>query len=370
MVETGVVTFELELEMLRPILGAHFGQSAEPKSFTIEALKPGAGNPTSLGVYRVSGEAEVDARSELFSVVVKHLADGRPFMDASSPTGWNYWRRETEFFESALVSRIPEQIGYPAFLGETILGDGSALFWNADLGNLEKTQWSWDDCLNAAALVAELNSIRSDDLSNYVWLNRSQVDGWSALHSVWNTEQTNVPVLLELVESADEFADVAFASYLNRYDYIASILKTGRHSFVHGDFNLNNLVPAKNERPMIALDWQLCGEARLGTEVAAIYNTALEHGVTGASAANFEQLCLVYTNRYNGLNPENPIALDEVRLAAAAMGYFIMVNMPLFFMNFPPPENEHERRERLKQIADGFATGAVEIYAKVLRDLE
>ena len=110
--------------------------------------------------------------------------------------------------------------------------------------------------------------------------------------------------------------------------------------------------------------------ARVGTELAAIYNTALEHRVIEPNAESFEQICQVYTNRFNSFNVNNPIRLDEVRQAAAAMGFFIMVNMPLFFMNFPSPENEHERRERLKQLADGFAKGAVEIYAKVLRNLE
>lgn len=370
MVETGEITFELELEMLQPVLGVHFKQSAEPKSFTIKALKPGAGNPTSLGVYRVSGEALVQGSLSDFSVVVKHLADGKPFMDASEPKGWNYWRRETAFFESPLAARIPSTIGHPSYLGETVLPDGSALFWNGDLGNLEKSEWTWDGCLTAAKLVAELNSVKSDDLSAFPWLNRSQVEGWAELHRVWNTLESNLAMLLNIAQSNAQFATSAFAEYLDRYDRIAEILSTGRHSFVHGDFNLNNLVPPKNQDQMIALDWQLCGEARIGTEVAAIYNTAIEHKVTSPTADSFEQLCAAYTHRFNDLNPADPISLNEVRLAAAAMGYFIMVNMPLFFMNFPPPENEDERRERLSQMATGFFEGAVEVYAKVLRSLE
>lgn len=370
MVETGEITFELEAAMLQSVLESKFGHAVSLKNFTIKALKPGAGNPTSLGVYRVSGEAEVQGSLSNFSVVVKHLADGKPFMDASAPEGWNYWRRETAFFESPLAARIPSAIGFPAYLGETVLADGSALFWNGDLGNLEKSVWTWDDCLTASALVAEVNSVKSDDLGEYPWLNRSQVEGWAELHRVWNTFESNLPTLLDVIQSSERLADSAFAGYLDRYDYIANVLSTGRHSFVHGDFNLNNLVPAKGDSPMIALDWQLCGEARIGTEVAAIYNTAIEHKVTSPTSESFEQLCEVYTNRFNELNPANPISIDEVRLAAAAMGYFIMVNMPLFFMNFPPPENEDERRERLSQMATSFFEGAVEVYAKVLKSLE
>jgi len=182
----------------------------------------------------------------------------------------------------------------------------------------------------------------------------------------------NHAIVVELSQAREDTAEAYrfFGNYLDRYDYIGGLLKGGRHSFVHGDFNLNNLVPAKGDASLIALDWQLCGEARIGTEVAAIFNTAFEHGVITADASKFEELCDVYTNRFNELNTGNPVALDEVRVAAAAMGYFILVNMPLFFMNFPAPETEAERRERIQGIVNEFTTGPVTLYARVLSSLE
>lgn len=367
------ITFELTEELLEPPVQRLLGSGdAKVKSFEIEALKPGAGNPVSLGVYRVTGETDLRGETESFSLVVKHLADGRPHMDASSPTGWNYWAREIAFFESPLAERIPQSIGHPKYLGKSTLADGSALFWNGDLGDLERDEWTWADCLNATKLVAELNSIKSDDLGDYEWLNRSQVEGWAELHKAWKTFELNYPLVVELSKLREDTAEAYeyFGKYLNQYDYIAGILQDGRQSFVHGDFNLNNLVPAKRGASLIALDWQLCGEARIGTEIAAIYNTAFEHGVISAEASRFEELCDVYTSRFNELNGDNPISLDEVRLAAAAMGYFILVNMPLFFMNFPPPENNLERRERAQGLVNGFSTGPVNVYARVLSSLE
>jgi hypothetical protein len=367
------MTFELNEELLSPAVRRLFGANdASVKRFEISALKPGAGNPVSLGVYRVSGEVELSGSVKPFSLVVKHLADGRPHMDASSPTGWNFWAREMEFFESPLADRIPQTIGHPKYLGKSTLADGSALFWNADLGDLEKDEWTWANCLEATRLVSELNSIKSDDLYEFEWLNRSQVDGWAELHEAWKTYQLIYPMLVELSLSHEDSAEAYdfFGKYLDRYDYIGSLLKGGRHSFVHGDFNLNNLVPAKGDSSLIALDWQLCGEARIGTEVAAIYNTAIEHKVIQADASKFEELCVVYTNRFNEINADSPIELDEVRLAAASMGYFILVNMTLFFMNFPPPETEAERRERLQVIVNDFTSGPVTVYARVLRSLE
>jgi hypothetical protein len=345
--------------------------SAQVESFTLKELKPGAGNPTSLGVYRVAGGATLNGKPQRFSLVVKHLADGRPYLDASKPEYWNYWRREMDLFESPIASRIPDSIDYPKYLGQSSLPDGSGLFWNGDLGDLEKNEWTWQDCITATSLVAELNSMKSDDLEQYEWLNRSQVDGWAELLIAWNVVEPNLPILVELAQLREETASAFeyFGKYLNRYDDIGRILKGGRQSFVHGDYNLNNLVPAKGNRRLIALDWQLCGQARLGTEVAAIFNTAVEHKVIAADETKFDELCSVYTTRFNSLNPDTPIALDEIRLAAAAMGYFILVNMGLFFMNFPAPETEAERRERLQGMVNDFTLGPVTLYAKVLSSL-
>ena len=53
-------TFELTEELLQPVVRRLLNDdSAKVLTFDIRALKPGAGNPTSLGVYRVRGSASV-----------------------------------------------------------------------------------------------------------------------------------------------------------------------------------------------------------------------------------------------------------------------------------------------------------------------
>lgn len=366
-------TFELTEELLQPVVCCLLNDdSAKILSFDIRALKPGAGNPTSLGVYRVRGSASLGDESTEFSLVVKHLANGLPMLDASLPSYWNFWRREISLFESTLVKRIPASIGFPQYLGQSDLSDGTALFWNGDLGDLENSNWNWDDCLNAARLVAELNSIDSSDLQNLDWLNRSQVAGWDELTKSWNSFEPTFKPLVELalndMESAAAFK--VFGPYMDRQDFIGDILTGGRHSFVHGDFNLNNLVPRRASAvSLIALDWQLCGVARIGTEVAAIFNTAVEHKVCGVEAEKFDEICGVYTERFNELNPTNPIELDEVRLAAAAMGYFILQGMGFFFATAQPEDNPEQIQAKVQNLLNEFIAGPVMLYARVLHDL-
>lgn len=367
------ITFELNDQLITPVLQGMFGEDAEPHTFDIVALKPGAGNPTSLGVYRVSGTVDVAGTIEHFSVVVKHLADGQPVLDASSPLNWNYWLREIEFFESPLTSLIPSSIGFPKYLGHSTLADGSALFWNEDLGDLTKTEWTWNDCLHAAELVAELNSTDVEVVAEYEWLNRSQVQGWAELHDSWGSFDAVYPLLVEAAKqsSAAQATMYLIGPFLDhRNQRIAEILRAGRHSFVHGDFNLNNLVCQRSgDISLIALDWQLCGTARLGTEVVAIFNTAIEHKVVAVEASRFNEICEVYASKFNELNSGNQVTVDEVRLAAAAMGYFIVVGLGFFF-NMPDPQlSDAENLARVSKMLDGFGEGCASIYAKVLHEL-
>ncbi|MDE2386436.1 MAG: phosphotransferase [Actinomycetales bacterium] len=367
------ITFELNNQLVTPVLRGIFGKDAEPRDLEIVALKPGAGNPTSLGVYRVSGTVDVSGRSESFSVVVKHLANGQPVLDASSPLNWNYWLREIAFFESRLTSLIPPSIGFPENLGHSRLDDGTALFWNEDLGDLTKTEWTWNDCLHAAELVAELNSTDAAVVAEYEWLNRSQVQGWAELHDNWGSFDAVYPLLVEAAKqsSAGKATMDLIDPFLDHKNgRIAEILRAGRHSFVHGDFNLNNLVCQRSgDISLIALDWQLCGTARLGTEVVAIFNTAIEHKVVDVEAARFNEICEVYATKFNELNPGEPLSLDEVRVAAAAMGYFIVVGMGFFF-NMPDPQfTGAENLARVSNMLDGFGEGCASLYAKVLREL-
>jgi len=236
-------TFEPTKEILNPVLRRVTGQDViEIKSFAIRTLKPGLGNPTSLGVYRVTALVSTSAGDHEVSVVVKHLATGVPLMDTSALNHWNHWRREIELFESPLVDLIPESISYPEYFGHTSLVDGTELFWNEDLGDLEKTQWSWDDCLYAAQLVAELNSIDASESSKYEWLNRTQLEGWFEFQPTHFSPL--VPIVADIAGEDARFS-VAFENYglfLYEQEKINKTLHSLRQCYVHGDFNLNNLI--------------------------------------------------------------------------------------------------------------------------------
>lgn len=360
-------TFELNEELLNPVLQTHFGHpTAVGKSFSVVALKPGLGNPTSLGVYRVAGSATVDAKELSFTLVVKHLASGAPVMDTSSPLHWNYWRREIEFFESPLVELIASGIEHPSYLGKSDLPDGTVLFWNSDLGDLTKSQWSWEKCLEAAELVAQLNSISATVAEPFEWLNRTQWHGWLEMRDEYFVpyEQTVRDCAQSDPVTAKAYQN--WGPFLNQQRELSEIVWNARQCFVHGDFNLNNLVPLKSQG-IIALDWQLCGVSGVGSEVASIFNTAVELGVIDGTVEQFNQITLRYTSRFNQLNPGNEISLDEVRLVAAALGYVIILGVSFYFLRTSadsPPSPA-----AVQALVDRFSSNLVMTYSTVLHQL-
>jgi hypothetical protein len=365
------ITFELNSEILAPVIQRSTGdRSAQVKDFSITTLKPGVGNPTSLGVYRVTSTFISNSIEKRVSLVVKHLADGRPEMDTTDISSWNHWRREIEFFESPLVKLIPASIHFPAYFGHTALDNGTQLFWNEDLGDLEKIQWSWSDCLRAAELVADLNSIDVPSKSDYPWLNTSQLEGWKTFRPTHL--EPLFPKVTEIAASnpAINAAFENYNKYLHHSELIISTLHSARQCFVHGDFNLNNLVIASDANGQFtALDWQLCGIASVGSEVAAIFNTARELGVIRPSIELFDEICSVYAERFNSHHKDNPVALNEVRLTAAAMGYYILEGVGFYFHQPDPAKSDQENDSFLAEMLLDFAEGPLNMYASVLNEL-
>lgn len=354
--------------MLQPVVARLIADdTVDIDSFEIVALKPGVGNPTSLGVYRVSGICHTSKQHDIaYSVVVKHLGDGKPIMDASSPLSWNYWEREIVLFESEIAERIPTSIKYPKYLGQTRFKDGTALFWNADLGDLTKSNWTWKLCLEATDLAAQLNAIDSSDLARFAWLNRTQVEGWLVFE-----EFAMNPFLERVLQLASKNSETksrldSVWRFVTDRSIIERLLSEGRHAFNHSDFNLNNLVPSSDG--IIVLDWQLAGVGRIGGDAASIFNTAFELGVIKATRAEFEQLCAVYTERFNQISVE-PITSDEVRLSIAITGLFILRWMSFFHAFVAPGETEAEVDAKYLKVVEAFTSGPIATYVEVLNEL-
>jgi len=120
---------------------------------------------------------------------------------------------------------------------------------------------------------------------------------------------------------------------------------------------------------LTALDWQLFGVAAVGSELASIFNTARELKVISPSLDLFNELCSIYTSTFNVNHLENPITLNEVRLAAAAMGITILAGVGFFFHQPDPTKSDAENRAFLKEMVVDFTDGPMGVYATVLHEL-
>ena len=88
-------------------------EQAWPLDWELESLNWAAVNPATLGLYRLSGLAEVGRNSEPWAVVVKVVGDvdlaGTPLHTGflHHPQDWNYWKREAVAFRSGLLDGWP-----------------------------------------------------------------------------------------------------------------------------------------------------------------------------------------------------------------------------------------------------------------------
>ncbi|MFM6963715.1 MAG: hypothetical protein ACKOWJ_05575, partial [Micrococcales bacterium] len=119
----------------------------------------------------------------------------------------------------------------------------------------------------------------------------------------------------------------------------------------------------------IALDWQLCGIAALGSEVASIYNTACELGVIEASHENFNEICELYVATFNALNPNRKCLLDDIRLTVAAQGFTILTGVGFFLANPDEASTAEQNQKKIESMVDFYSSGPTIVYAEVLQEL-
>ena len=82
------------------------------KNWRVTQLGGGAGNPVSVGLFRVEGDGLDGDRSVNWSVILKVIQSpanvGWENMgEGSDQTHWNYWKRELFIYQSDLLSTLP-----------------------------------------------------------------------------------------------------------------------------------------------------------------------------------------------------------------------------------------------------------------------
>lgn len=322
-----------ETELL-PIVRGYLGDEAlELSDVTWAPLGHQILNPTTGGLYRVSGTARAAGRTLPWSLVLKSC---RPMLqDPSDSTNWNYWRREVEAYQSPLPYRLPPGARPPRLAGvipesetlvhllvEEVQGDRSPQGWSlAEEGALAEHLGQW-------AAIPLFEPLQAD------WLCPAPLRGMM---------QTG-RILMQLPEMQGiwdkphiaphfEWAAGKVERLLERAEMLHQRLEALPQVIGHMDAHRENLIRqpvANGGTQFVLLDWSTAGRGAVGEELGHLFSSNLLRGyVTGDRAP------LVATELVSGYARGLAQAGAAVDLEAVRLGFTISVVLRSFGFALP-----------------------------------
>jgi hypothetical protein len=296
----------------------------------VRVVRLHGGTGTSAGVYRVSGAAwpsrrrggpgrppisvpgggegaaglpAADRRGRLrWSLILKVLrppdGSGRP-AHALRPSHHQYWKREALAYASGLLSDLPGGIAAPRCPAVAEQADGSVWVWLEDLGDVAGEQWPMSQYGLVARRLGRFNGayLCQRPLPDAPWLSRRWARGWSG---PWADAVAALPSAREHPHvrrlCPDDVADGIARVWAEREAFLDP-LEGLPPSFCHLDAFRRNLIArpvtpgAHGGEATVAIDWEYCGIAAVGEDLAPLVGaTLLFLEVDPAEAATLDQV--------------------------------------------------------------------------------
>ncbi len=305
--------------------------SAGLLDWSVEPLAVGAaGNPTSGGLFRVSGHVDVERpdreRTVPWSVVLKVVRSpvetGRAW---DSPTDGIYWRREVDVVTSHLLDDVAG-LAIPRCFGVAELPQATAWMWFEDLGPMSRAAWTEADYHVAARAIARFHAryLTGTPIPDEPWLNRDFLRAFHAactpsFERLMGGARSGRDAYRGLLPDRAGPAIADLARIMVDADLLLTALDAVPQTLCHYDTNVDNLRvrPGPDGAPhVVAIDWQMVGPGPIGADLGQLLcNLPATIGAT--PRADLEAAVLrTYRNELTAAGVD--IDLDTVRIAYAA----------------------------------------------------
>lgn len=247
------------------------------------------------GLWALDGHARTAHGTCTWSLVIKALR--RPQHDAPPSSPW-YWKREADFVQSAIRSRLPGPIRAPRFFRVDEHRD-DVWVWMERVRQSGSEPWTPDDFRRTAHDLGRWNGacLAQLGLPTEPWLARqhyltvmrdSSAEDWA-----FPLNQKYLPPSMR----------ARHAQLLAERERLSRALDRLPHSFGHLDAQCRNVLlreAATGQREVVLIDWADCGVAPLGAELNALVGTSsLVFGWPPAQARQLDRI--VFASYLDGL---------------------------------------------------------------------
>jgi hypothetical protein len=247
------------------------------------------------GLWALDGHARAAHGTCAWSLVIKVLRHPPHEVSPSSP--W-YWKREVDFVQSALLSRLPGPIRAPHFYRVDEHRD-DVWVWMERVRPSSSEPWTPDDFRRTAHDLGRWNGacLAQVGFPTEPWLARhhyltvmqdSTAEDWA-----FTLNQKYLPPSMRMRHT----------QLLAERERFSRALDVLPHTFAHLDAQYRNVLlreAATGQREVVLIDWADCGVAPLGAELNALVGTSsLVFGWPPAQVRELDQI--VFASYLDGL---------------------------------------------------------------------
>jgi hypothetical protein len=267
----------IDASTLRPIVRQALQRDdLEVSDWQVRAVGGGMGNPVSLGIYRIEGNAAAGADCAPWSVILKLLqspanAGWVNMGEGDDQTHWNYWKRELLVFRSGFLDALPPGLAAPrCYATGEFPGDVAAL-WLEDLGPLVGAPAALDQYALTARHLGRFNGAYASPASHPTvpWLGRARHRQWLSTAEIRRLPWDHPLVAARYPGGRSN----AFRRIVADSDRLLTRLDHLGLSLSHGDTYPTNLLLRSlsgGGYETVALDWALMGVEPLGTDLGQL----------------------------------------------------------------------------------------------------
>ncbi len=268
-------------------------------------LGGGAGNPVSLGLYRIAGRGRHRGQVLTWSLVLKIAQSpanvGVANMgEGDDPAHWNYWKREMYLYRSGLLDRLPEGLAAPRCFGVEERPGDTIWLWLEEVEDRYSGAWPLERFGLAARHFGRFSGAYLQDrrARAFPWLSVGLLRQWNADLSTWaplfaeyhpRSCAWDHPLVRQFYPPPDSNP---FLHVMENRERFLEALNRLPQTLCHKDaYPTNLMVRLRRDgvEETVAVDWAMAGWGPLGEELAQLALGALDRS-EGAELSEIDRV--------------------------------------------------------------------------------